>query len=366
MIHASDVGHQAEDDSNSSLAYVQSVVDTIREPFLVLDSSLHVISASRSFFDAFKVTAEETVGQFIYDLGDGQWNIPDLRRLLEEVLSQQTAFDDFRVSHEFPSIGRKTMLLNGRKLRGSEDHTEHVLLAIEDISEKQRVLDELIRSNEDLQRFAYAAAHDLRSPLNSGVQLLQMFLWRRRDGLNEVDTRTLDLALASFKRLGELMEDLLTYSAAENAPQQLAPINLQMPLQIALANLQHHIEQSGATVHLGELPTVSTDRTQMVMVFQNLIGNAIKYRREEPLIIRIAAEKRDGAWCVSVTDNGQGFSPEYSRRIFEPFKRLHGAEIPGSGIGLATCQRIITRMGGRIWAESVPGRGSTFSFTIPS
>jgi signal transduction histidine kinase len=162
------------------------------------------------------------------------------------------------------------------------------------------------------------------------------------------------------------MHDILSYSEIGNAPQQRALIKLEDPLNIALANLQHHIEHCGATISAGELPEVHADRTQMVMVFQNLIGNALKYRLDQPPEVRIEARQQEGEWRVSVADNGQGFEQKHAASIFEPFRRLHGKDVPGSGIGLATCKRIIERQGGRIWAESELGKGSTFHFTVPA
>ena len=258
------------------------------------------------------------------------------------------------------------MLLNARKLFRASNNTEHILLAIEDITERKRILDELVRSNEDLQRFAYVAAHDLRSPLNSGLSLLQLLARQRKSGFDERHAQMLDHAITNFTRLGELMEAILAYSAAENAPQRPTVIRLEEPLQIALQNLQHHIQSAGATIEARALPSLSADRTQMVMVFQNLIGNAIKYRREEPPVIVIDATNIDGKWQVTVRDNGVGFEQEYATQIFEPFRRLNRGGIPGSGIGLATCKRIIERLGGKIWAESAPGKGSAFYFTLPA
>jgi signal transduction histidine kinase len=357
--------HEIEDDLRDALSFTQAIVDTVREPLLVLDRELRVTTASRAFYRTFRVSPEVTLQQFIYDLGNGQWNIPGLRTLLEEVLPQHKAFRDFEVVHTFPSIGRKIMLVNARKLFRASNNTEHIVLAIEDITEKKRISDELVRSNEDLQRFAYVAAHDLRSPLNSGLNLLHLLARKRKDTFAEDDAQLLDLAIANFIRLGELMEAILAYSAAENAPHTHAVISLEQPLQIALQNLQHHIQEAGATIDARPLPSLSTDRTQMVMVFQNLIGNAIKYRGKDPPLIVIEAAKMAGEWQVTVRDNGVGFEQEYVAQIFEPFRRLHGAAIPGSGIGLATCKRIIERLGGKIWAESAPGKGSAFYFTLP-
>ena len=161
------------------------------------------------------------------------------------------------------------------------------------------------------------------------------------------------------------MEAILAYSAAENAPQKRAVISLEEPLQIALQNLQHHIQSAGATIDARALPSLSADRTQLVMVFQNLIGNAIKYRGKEAPVIVIEATRITGEWRVTISDNGVGFEQQYAAQIFEPFRRLHGAGVPGSGIGLPTCKRIIERLGGKIWAESAPGKGSAFHFTLP-
>jgi PAS domain S-box-containing protein len=350
---------------NGALAYAQSIIDTVREPMLVLDGALHVRTASRAFLTTFDVSHEETNGRFIYDLGNGQWNIPALRTLLEDVLKEKEDFYDFEVIHEFPSLGRRVMLLNARRIWTEENDSKLVLLAIEDITDRKRIHDELVGSNEDLQRFAYVAAHDLRTPLSAALNLSHLLQRRIEDRLDDEERQMFRISVESLERLDTLMGDILTFSEMGNAPQQLRLISLDEPLQMALANLRHHIQYHGATITVGELPQVSSDRTQMVMVFQNLIGNALKYRRTEAPHIRIEAVQQEISWQVSVADNGQGFKPEYASTIFEPFKRLHGKDIKGSGIGLATCKRIVERSGGHIWAASTPGQGSTFFFTIP-
>jgi PAS domain S-box-containing protein len=349
-----------------ALAYAQSIVDTVREPMLVLDGTLHIRTASRTFYDVFGVSREDTEEHFIYDLGNGQWNIPALRTLIEGVMQDGKEFRDFEVTHDFPQLGRRVMLINARKLWTKESDSLLVLMAIEDVTERKRIHDELVRSNEDLQRFAYVAAHDLRSPLHAALNLSRLLAKNTAQKLDEEEREMLGNSIASLERLNALMNDILTFAELGNAPQQLKLISLDHPLQLALANLKYHIEQQGASITIGSLPEVRGDRTQLVMVFQNLIGNALKYRREEPPNIRIDAVQEDGDWRIAVADNGEGFAPEHAAAIFEPFKRLHGKNIKGSGIGLATCKRIVERAGGRIWAESVPGQGSTFYFTIPT
>lgn len=165
------------------------------------------------------------------------------------------------------------MLLNARKLWAEAAETNLILLAIEDITERKRIADELVRSNEDLQRFAYVAAHDLRTPLNAALHLAQLLAKRVEARLDEKEREMLQNSIQSMERLGRLMNDLLAYSETGNVPQQCTLVWLDEPVRIALANLQHHIEASGATITVSELPSVETDRTQTAMLFQNLIAN---------------------------------------------------------------------------------------------
>jgi two-component system, chemotaxis family, CheB/CheR fusion protein len=348
-----------------ALAYAQSIIDTVREPMLVLDSTLHVQTASRAFLNLFGVSREDTIGSFIYDLGNGQWNIPALRTLLDKVLTQYEDFQDFEVTHDFPVLGERTMLLNARRLWTKENNSHLVLLAIEDITGRKRLHDELVQSNQDMQRFAYVAAHDLRTPLHAAQNLAQLLDRRVQTKLNVEERDILRHLNESLERLSTLMGDILSFADTSNAPQQRARIRLEEALDVALANLQHHIDHQGATITRGALPEVFADRTQMVMVFQNLIGNALKYRRDEPPQVRIEAVREEGAWRIAVADNGQGFGAEHATIIFEPFRRLHSKSIKGTGIGLATCKRIVERSGGRIWAHAIPGQGATFYFTLP-
>ena len=347
--------------------YAANIVDTVHEPLLVLDGQLRVEAASCSFYETFGVTPEATVGQFLYDLGNNEWDIPALRQLLEDVLPQHSEFRNFEVVHDFSSLGRRVMLLNGRRLLSSlnETQTDCVLLAIEDVTERMRIQDDLVRSNEDLQRFSYVAAHDLQAPVNAALRSLQLFTRHAEERLDKKDLELLAQSVGSIERLRALMRDLLVWTDAGSAPQQRKLIAMQEPLEIALTNLQHHIIENDARVTVSELPTLPADRTQVALVFQNLIGNAIKYRREETPEIQVKATQEGESWLFSIADNGQGFEPKYAARIFEPFKRLHGLNVPGSGIGLATCKRTIERLGGKIWVESVPGQGSTFYFTLP-
>jgi len=346
----------------SGLIALKGIVATIREPLLILDGNFRIKMASRSFYDAFQVTPSDTEGRFLYQLGNGQWDIPKLRSLLEEVLPKEQAIEAFEVSHDFPSLGRRVMLLNARRLSRDGNPTELILLAMDDITARKRIEEELLRSQEDSQRFAHVAAHDLRAPLNSAMALLQLMADEAR--LEENDRQVLSMAMANLQRLQSLMSDILAYSQVGGA-QNSEIVPLQEPLRIALTNLRKDIGETGTEIVVGPLPAVRADRSQLALVFQNLIGNAIKFRGAEPARLHIEATTDSRECVVSIADNGQGFDPRYAKEIFLPFKRLHGPETPGSGIGLATCSRIVERMGGRIWAEAADGMGATFYFTLP-
>ena len=346
--------------------YAEGIVDTVREPLLVLDSKLLVRTASRAFYQTFLQSRERTEGQFIYDLDNGVLNIPALRKALEEVVAQNRSFQDFEMAHYFPGVGNRVLQLNARQLPNPHGDQPLVLLAIDDVTERKRIQDNLIASNEDLQRFAYAAAHDLRSPLNSSIRVSQMLAESLTGKLDPEESTMLTMFVETMERLRTLMEDILTYSGVGHAPQRLEAMSLAEPLQLALANLQFNIEQSKAQIKTGTLPELPIDRSRMAMVFQNLIDNAIKYRGDQPPQIDIEAKRVGSQWQISVKDNGEGFENKYVERAFEPFKRLSESHVPGSGIGLSTCKRIIERMGGRIWATSEPGKGSCFVFSLPA
>jgi light-regulated signal transduction histidine kinase (bacteriophytochrome) len=257
------------------------------------------------------------------------------------------------------------MSLNARKLSPDGNPAARILLSIEDITTRKQIEDELLRSNEDAQRFAFVAAHDLRAPLNTALMLLQV-LSRKTAALLEEDQReALEQATANLQRLQSMMGDILSYSQVGGSENK-QPVPLREPLQIALANLQRDIQETKTQVVFSHLPSVQADPSQLTLVFQNLISNAIKFRSADSPVLKIGATRKPRETVISVADNGQGFDPQFALQVFLPFKRLHGPETPGSGIGLATCKRIIERMGGRIWVEAAPGKGAIFYFALPN
>ena len=237
----------------------------------------------------------------------------------------------------------------------------------EEIAERKRVAEDLARSNKDLEQFAYVASHDLQEPLRIVSGYLQLIERRYKGKLAAEADEFISFAVDGAARMQSLIEDLLAYSRVGTQGRRFAPTDCEKVFERAVGNLGRAVADSGATVTHDPLPTVVADATQLVQVFQNLIGNAIKFRGAEPPRIHVAARPQDSQWLFSVQDNGIGLEPQYAERIFILFQRLHARDkYAGTGIGLSVCQRIIELHGGRIWVESKPGEGSMFHFTLSS
>jgi signal transduction histidine kinase len=234
--------------------------------------------------------------------------------------------------------------------------------AQDDLAQKA---EELARSNKELEQFAYVASHDLQEPLRMVAAYTQLLAERYHGKLDEQADKYINYAVDGAKRMQTLIQDLLAFSRVGRQGCDLALTDTNTVVERALANLQAAIRESGALVKHDHLPVVMANASQMTQVFQNLIGNAIKFRRAETLTVQISAEQQGEEWIFSVADNGIGIAPQYSQDIFVIFKRLHTrAEYPGNGIGLAICRKIIEQHGGRIWVTSQEGHGSTFCFSL--
>lgn len=244
--------------------------------------------------------------------------------------------------------------------------------ALEQMNEglEQRVKDrtvELQRSNDELQQFAYAASHDLQAPLRAIVGYTQLIKQRWAGKLDADTDEFIEYVVDGGKRMQNMINDLLSYSRAGCSPVTFEPIDCDKALDHALENLTAAIVESGAEIRRGELPSVPIDMTQMTLLLQNLIGNALKFRDAKTPLIEIGSQRRDQGWLFWVRDNGIGIEKNQHARIFQVFQRLHTAEqYPGTGVGLAICKKTVERYGGRIWVESEPGRGCTFFFTLPA
>jgi PAS domain S-box-containing protein len=231
--------------------------------------------------------------------------------------------------------------------------------------ERSKLLAELERSNKDLEHFADVVAHDLQEPLRVISSFIQLLSRRYGDKLDQKAREYIEFAVKGSNRMQRMVKDLLSYSRIVTQKRAAVLADTDSVIDEVMANLQLAISDSGAIVTRDALPLVRADQSQLIQLFQNLVSNAIKFRGEEPLCIHISANKIDDEWVFSVRDNGIGIEPEYFERIFVLFERVHAWEIyQGNGIGLALCKRIVGQLGGRIWLESQPGRGTTFYFSL--
>jgi light-regulated signal transduction histidine kinase (bacteriophytochrome) len=259
-------------------------------------------------------------------------------------------------------------------IRNPQGRVIGVVLVFRDVTgrresdeQMRRLNHNLRRTNQDLQQFSYAASHDLKEPLRTVSNYLQLIRSRYSGKvLDQEAGKLFDVAVAGAQRMHALVEALLEYSRAGevgDAPLETVPVD--KVVSEAITNLQSSISETQADVSLGPLPVVTANPLHLTQVFENLIGNALKYRSEQTPRISVTAAEGTQDWVFSVEDNGIGIPSEYQAQIFGIFKRLHGSEYPGTGIGLATCKKIVDRHGGSIWVESEPGKGSRFSFTLP-
>ena len=250
----------------------------------------------------------------------------------------------------------------------------YALVVIQDITDLTNLLEkrkraetELKQSNAELEQFAYIASHDLQEPLRMVTSFTKL-LGQRYSGQLDADAdQIINFAVDGATRMQGLIEDLLTYSRVGTRGKAFEPTDCEAVFETALSNLGLLVQENSASLQKGPLPTVIADGGQLVQLFQNLISNAIKYRSEQLPEIYVEAEHQASQWLFWVRDNGIGIDPKHAERIFRVFQRLHSRQqYPGTGIGLAICQKIVERHGGHIWVESEPGQGSTFYFTIPN
>ncbi len=367
-------GERTEEELRGALAYAESIVETVREPLLVLDADLRVISANRSFYQAFQVSQEKTEKRLIYKLGNRQWDIPKLRKLLEEILPQNTQIEDFEVDHEFTTIGRRTMLLNARRIYDESNRTETILLAIEDITERRRAEERVVErtaqleaANKELELFSYSMAHDLRAPLRSMDGFSRALLADHADKLDEQGKDYARRVRGASQRMGQLLDDLLELSRVTRAEIRREAVNLSALAETTAEELRKRDPARKADFVIADGLVATGDPQLLGVALTNLLDNAWKFtsKHKTARIEFGASRQQPGQPVYFVRDDGAGFDMAYADKLFGAFQRLHGTdEFSGTGIGLASVQRIIGRHGGRVWAEGEVEQGATFYFTL--
>jgi two-component system CheB/CheR fusion protein len=373
------------EETERAFSYALRIVDTIKDPLLVLDESLRVKKANPAFYQKFQVSPLQTEGRTVYQLGEGQWDRPELRRLLLEILPQSAQLDNFPVEFDFPLLGPRTMLLSARQMKADTSPQTTILLSILDVTEQKQAEDYLRRAKQAAEEASRAKgeflanmSHEIRTPLTVILGVLELL---RSEELDQERARCLELAETASQSLLELIGDILDFSKIE--AQQLTleyqPFCLRDCLEEVTLLLRDAAQRKGLQLQLQvapELPgTQLGDRNRLRQVLTNLIGNAIKF--SETGIIRVKAGLRSIATpagnsgeCLlfRVSDRGPGIPASKMGLLFHSFSQLdasisrrHG----GSGLGLAISKGIVERMGGEIWAESQEGVGSDFFFTLP-
>ena len=277
--------------------------------------------------------------------------------------------EPFHLQHRFRRFDGvyRWHLSRARAMRDAAGNVSTWIGSSTDIPEEKETEEELRRANDDLSQFAFAASHDFQEPLRMITSYSQLLLKGYRGELDGEAGVCVDFIAEGTKRMRELLADLLSFTeVGAEAQNTNEPIDLNTIFQNVVQNLQSAAEESQVVVTSDRLPTVRGQKAHFSQLFQNLIGNAIKYHGERLPRVHVSAAEHNAEWLFSVTDNGMGIDPDYHQQIFGVFKRLHGKAIPGTGIGLAICQRVVERYGGRIWVESKLEQGSTFYFTLPA
>lgn len=359
-----------ERERRALVKHFEHLVKHANDIILLADAQGRYIEANESALKAYGYTREEMLALSITDTRAPQTrsDAPEAVRQLAGAGESGMVFETFHQSKDgtvFPvEVSARLIEVEGNR---------YYQAIVRDITERKRVqeelarrAEELARSNLELQQFAYVASHDLQEPLRVVASYVQLLSRRYKGKLDAEADEFIEFAVDGAKRMQQLINDLLNYSRVESKGGAVFTVDSGEALDEALANLGVALSEAGAQVTRGELPTVKADQKQMVQLFQNLVGNAVKFRGTAPPRIHVEALTKGREWFFSVRDNGIGIEPRFFDRIFIIFQRLHGqAEFPGTGIGLAICHKIVQRHRGKIWVESNPGEGSTFYFTLP-
>jgi PAS domain S-box-containing protein len=354
------------DELYRSRQMLQSILDNIPQRVFWKDLDGRYQGCNRAFaLDSGLSSPEEAVGKIDEELPALKVSLPfsdDLRRTVET--GQPVSNSEYEMTSG--NGPRRWVRVTSIPLRDSTGKICGTLGAYEDITEHKQAEDAVKRSNAALSEFAHVVSHDLQSPLRVANNYAQLLGTVCAAELNEEAHTFLGFIETSLRNMSELIQSLLRYSTATDAePEGRRAVALASVLDRALANAAVLINETDAKITSGPLPELVGNPVQLTQVMQNLISNAIKYRKSTVRpVIHVAATDEGDEWVISVRDNGIGIASHHHNRIFNPLKRLHGPEIPGFGIGLATCRRVVEHHGGRIWVESEPGAGSTFYFSI--
>ncbi|TWH08880.1 sensor histidine kinase [Pseudoxanthomonas taiwanensis] len=370
-----------------------AVLQTVREPIVLLDGQQRVLMHNAAFSELYGQPAGTDAAHVrLQEVGSGAWDDPVVLQRLADVLSRDRELWDYEHVQRTADGQTRTMLINARRMHLPDRADDVVLMTVSDITAQkaaqQRIADlnrqlegkveQVSEVNRELEAFSYSVSHDLRAPLRHVAGFADKLARHMGDSLDDRGRHYLDVISSSARRMSSLIDDLLVYSRLGRSALKLQAVDMQSLVEETRAVLDTgsavDAEESGRAAHriewrVAPLPIVVADENMMRQLWLNLLGNAVKYSaHSEPAVIEVGYERTaDGDHLFTVRDNGVGFDMAYAAKLFGVFQRLHKAsEYPGTGIGLASVRRVLGRHGGRIWAESEPGKGATFHFILPA
>lgn len=369
------------------MEYSESIINTIREPLIVLDQDLRVVAVGRSFYEFFKVSPKDTIGELIYDLGNKQWDIPKLRELLENILPKKTTFDNYEVEHNFKTIGRRIMLLNARQIEQARGKKKIILLAIEDITERKKIEAGLEKAHEELtelaselkraakvkSEFLSNMSHELRTPLNSINGFSEVLYDETFGPLNAKQKQYVNNVLVSGKHLLALINQILDMAKVEAGKMMLSLTTISIPktlkeISMLVADLVHKNKLKMLLEIDDDLPNIEADELKVKEILYNLLSNAIKFTPEDGTV-GVRAKRVGKEIEVEIWDTGIGIAPQNMEKIFEGFFRVdtpYSRVTEGTGLGLPLSKKLVELHGGKFTVESEGiNKGTLVRFTLP-
>jgi PAS domain S-box-containing protein len=375
----------AERSTRRASARAAVMLETVREPIVLADANLRVVMHNAAFAELFGVDGDAT-GQPLAEVGGGAWNDEETLRRLGDVMARDRELWDFQRSQETADGFERIMLINARRMSLPDSEDDAVLITASDITaqkasehqirELNRQLEgkvELVSDvNRELEAFSYSVSHDLRAPLRHIAGFSDKLGRQLGNGIDDKSRHYLDVISGSARRMSALIDDLLVYSRLGRSALRPQVVDLQSMIHDtrSMLDANAHADDPDHVIDwkIGPMPVLVADDNMLRQVWLNLLGNAVKYSaRSEPAVIEVSHDHvADGSHRFSIRDNGAGFDMAYAGKLFGVFQRLHaGSVFYGTGFGRASVKLVITRHEGRVWAESEPGKGATFHFTLP-
>ena len=366
--HARSERRIAREELRASRDWLSAILHSVGEGVIAVDAETCIRFMNRVAEELTGFTEEEALGKRAGEV---------IRLAAENGEQLDDLASELAIGRQRTGVGQDYFLRrkNGRlisvvvtasQIRDEQGATAGGVIALRDISERKRAEEQLRHANQELSQFMHSVSHDLQEPLRM-ISSYAGLIQRRIAGSDADTDEFLRYMLDGAQRMSDLLSDLRTYADLSKVDSAAAEsTDAEIVLQGVFVNLASAIEESGAAIAHDPLPVLPVHRSHLTQLFQNLISNAIKYRGQEPPAIRISAGRINSQWRFTFCDNGIGIPKEHKERVFEFFRRLHGSEVPGTGMGLAICRRIVQRYGGRIWLESRVGAGTTFYFTLPA